>query len=322
MWALRQPGPGRFERIEVPAPSADDLTDGEVLLKLGAGAICGSDVPKFLGVLDPDNPYTGQVGVPLHEIVGEVVASRAVGLPVGCRVVGIARTSHGLAEYLVNPASLLHQLTSDLDDVRSTIIQPVATILSTLDRMPDVHGARVAVIGLGPLGLLFTHGLKNRGASTVIGVDRVDRSDVAATFGIDELVIGGVREWAATDRDDDKRPTLCVEAVGHHQDVVADVIRALAPHGHLFVFGLPEDHYVLPMRTFFRKHLTLQAGTTLDWHRFLAEAEAYVTTHPELLDSYVTHVFPVSRAQEAYETYTRPAPGRLKVALLPDQAPA
>lgn len=308
MWALRQPGPGRFERIEVPVPA--DVGEGEVLLRLGAGAICGSDVPKFLGVLDPDNPYTGQVGVPLHEIVAEVVESRAPGFPVGCRVVGIAATSHGLAEYLVNPARLLHRLTGDLDDVRSTIIQPVATILSTLDRVPDPRGARVAVIGLGPLGLLFTHALKARGA-TVIGVDRIDRTDVAATFGIDELVVGHAREWARSGA----APSLVIDAVGHRQEIVADAIEALAPHGHLFCFGLPEDHYVIPMRQFFRKQLTMQGGTTLDWPRYLAEAETYVAEHPELLGSYVTHVFPMSRAQEAYETYARPAEGRLKVAL-------
>ncbi|MGW3472905.1 zinc-binding dehydrogenase [Saccharopolyspora sp. NPDC000995] len=318
MWALRQPGPGRFERVEVPTPTAADLGEGEVLLRLDAGAICGSDVPKFLGQLDPDNPHTGQVGVPLHEIAGEVVASCAAGLPAGSRVVGIARSSHGLAEYLVNPATLLHRLAGDLDAVRSTIVQPVATVLSTLSRVGDVRGARVAVLGLGPLGLLFAHALKSRGADSVIGVDRVDRSDVAETFGIDELVTTNTRQWAATEWDDGKRPSLCVEAIGHRQDIVADAIDALAPHGHLFVFGLPEDHYVLPMRTFFRKHLTLQAGTTLDWHRYLAEAETYIHAHPELLTSYITHVFPMGRAQEAYETYSHPAPGRLKVALTPE----
>lgn len=43
-----------------------------------------------------------------------------------------------------------------------------------------------------------------------------------------------------------------------------------------------------------------------------------MTAHPELLDSYVTHVFPMSRAQEAFECYARPADGRLKVALMPE----
>ena len=318
MWAMRQPGPGRFERVEVPTPSVDELADDEVLVRTGAGAICGSDLPKFHGVEDVDRMNLGRPGMPLHEVVGEVVASRAADLPVGSRVVGIARGFNGLAEYFVDPAWALHRLTGGLDDVHATAIQPVSTVLSALDRVPDVRGARVAVLGLGPLGLLFTHVLKSMGAATVIGVDRVDRTDVATMFGIDELVVGNSGRWAAGEWDDDKRPLLCVDAIGHRQDVLADAIGALAPRGHLFVFGLPEEHYVLPMRPFFRKHLTMQAGSTLNWHRFLAEAERYVGAHAELRESYITDVYPMARAEEAYQRYARPATGRLKVALTPE----
>lgn len=318
MWAMRQPGPGRFERVEVPTPSADDLLDGDVLVRTGAGAICGSDLPKYHGIEDVDRMDLGRPGMPLHEVVGEVVASRAPELPVGSRVVGIARGFDGLAEYFVDGAWALHRLTGDLDDVHATVIQPVATVMSALDRVPDVRGARVAVLGLGPLGLLFTHILKDMGAAAVVGVDRVDRSDVADVFGIDELVVGNSRRWADREWADGTRPLLCVDAIGHRQDVLADAIAALAPRGHLFVFGLPEEHYVLPMRPFFRKHLTMQAGTTLDWHRFLADAERYVHAHAELRERYITDVFPMARAEEAYQRYARPAVGRLKVALTPE----
>lgn len=318
MWALRQPGPGRFERIEVATPTEADLDEGDVLVRTGAGAICGSDLPKYRGVVDIDHMQTGQPGAPLHELVGEVVASRSVRLPVGCRVVGRARYFNGLAEYFVNPADEMVQVKGDLDDVHATIIQPVGTVLSALDRVPDVRGARVAVIGLGPLGLLFTHILKAMGAGTVIGVDRVDRSDVAGTYGIDELVTGNAMPWARADRADDKRPSLVVDAVGHHQEIIADAVDVLAPHGNLLVFGLPEDHYVIPMRPFFRKQLTMRAGTTTDWPRFLAAGEAYLDAHPELRDSYITDVYPMSRAEEAFERYGRPAEGRLKVALTPE----
>lgn len=321
MWALRQPGPGRFERVEVPTPTQADLGDDDVLVRTGAGAICGSDLPKFRGVVDIDHMAHGAPGAPLHELVGEVVASRSARLPVGCRVVGRARNFNGLAEYFVNPAAEMYRITGDpddLDDLRATTIQPVGTVLSALDRVPDVRGARVAVLGLGPLGLLFTHVLKTMGAATVIGVDRVDRSDVATTFGVDELVVGNARQWSGGSWADDKRPALVVDAVGHHQDIIADAIDVLAPHGDLLLFGLPEDHYVIPMRSFFRKQLTMRAGTTTDWPRFLADAETYLRAHPELVASYITDVYPMSQAQEAFERYGRPAEGRLKVGLTPD----
>lgn len=317
MWAMRQPGPGRFERIEVPTPTADDLDDDHVLVRIGAGAICGSDLPMYRGI-ESEGRTIGLPGMPLHEIVGEVVASRSDRLPVGTRVVGRGRYFNGLAEYVMNDAAEMAPVTTaELDDLHATIIQPVGTVISSLERVPDVRGKRVAVIGLGPLGLLFTHVLKSWGA-TVIGVDRVDRSDVATTFGIDELVTGNAAGWAYGDWADDKRPALVVDAIGHNQDIIANAIDVLAPNGHLLIFGLVEQYYVLPMHPFFRKRLTMSTGATTDWPRFLAAGEEHLNAHPELRDNYITHVFPMSRAEEAFECYGRPAEGRIKVALTPE----
>ena len=83
MWAMRLAGPGAFERITVPVPTAGDLGDGQVLLRTLAGGICGSDLPYFRGAHPlPEVPgLTGRLaselpGFPMHEVVGEVVASR------------------------------------------------------------------------------------------------------------------------------------------------------------------------------------------------------------------------------------------------------
>ena len=51
-------------------------------------------------------------------------------------------------------------------------------------------GLTCAVLGLGPIGLLFCHVLKERGAARVFGVDRVDRSAIAPRFGVDDVVWG------------------------------------------------------------------------------------------------------------------------------------
>jgi len=317
MWMLQQPGPGTFDYHEVPSPSDCDLATGEVLLKFAAGAICGSDVPKFLGLHDPDSPYTGRPGVPLHEFVGHVEASEAPEFVRGERVVGVIAGSRGLAEYVVNPAHLMFRLDDSLSDVHATVVQPLSTVLSALSRVPDVAGATVAVIGLGPLGLLFTHALKSMGAARVVGVDLVDRTDVGKAFGIDDVVVGESHAWASGLEDAGERPTLVVDAIGHRQEIINDGVRSLRSGGHLLVFGLPEDHYVFAMRSFFRKNLTMTAGATQQWTRFLGAAQRHLLDHPGLVDDYITDVYSITEAAAAFRSYATPTVGRLKIALVP-----
>ncbi|HEY2793423.1 MAG TPA: zinc-binding dehydrogenase, partial [Micromonosporaceae bacterium] len=208
-------------------------------------------------------------------------------------------------------------LTGDLDDVAAVVAQPIATVLSALDRLPSVAGRHAAVIGLGPLGLLIAHALKARGAAIVTGVDRVDRRDVGARFGLDRVVWDASHHWATT-IDDDDRPDLIVEAVGHQVATLNDAIEAARVGADLYAFGVPDStHYPIAFQRFFRKLLHLHGGNIQDWKRYLAEAEKYLIDHPDLPRDYVTDVFPVDRAQEAFESAVRPAVGRLKVALIP-----
>jgi threonine dehydrogenase-like Zn-dependent dehydrogenase len=164
--------------------------------------------------------------------------------------------------------------------------------------------------------VLFAHVAKSRGAREVVGVDRVDRTDVAERFGIDRVVLSDTRAWAAG-LDGDERPDTVVDAIGHRQEHVSDAVEALAPGGELVVFGLPEDHYVFPMRTFFRKGLTMWGGSTQDWTRYLDEAGRYLLRHREMPASYITDVYGLDRATEAYLAYAMPRAGRLKIALTP-----
>lgn len=312
MWAFRQPAPYELERIEVPAPASPGA--GEVLVRYRIGGICGSDLPAFTGVRNPENPHTGTVGAPLHEIVGDVVASASGRLAVGDRVVGTAWPV-GLQELVTIPEANLHALSPTLPDVEAIVAQPLATVLCALDRVGELEGKRAAVFGLGPMGMLFTAALRARGAH-VTGVDRVDRTSMASAFGIDELAAAQTREWATTVTDAD-RPHLVIDAIGHSQDVLDDCVTAVRPHGEIFYFGLPEEHYVLPMRRFFRKNLTLRAGVTWNWPAHLAAAERFLLARRDLAAAYVTHTFPLSSARDAFLAALRPAAGRLKIALVP-----
>lgn len=317
MWIYQQPGPYRFERLEVEPPDPGTLPDDHVLVRFVAGAICGSDLPKFAGVVDPDNPYTGQAGVPMHELVGRVEASASDRLSVGQRVVGIVARSKGLAELIVNPAEYLVPVDDALGDAHATVVQPLSTVLSALESAPDLTGRHVTVLGLGPLGLLFGHVARERGATRVTGVDRIDRTQEAADFGFDETFASEVAGWADGVTD---RPDLVIDCIGHRQEIVDRAIEVVEPGGHVLVFGLPEDHYVIPMRSFFRKNLTMSAGATQDWQRHLRAAQDHLLRHPDLAPRYVTHEFTLDDAEEAYRCYATPAPARLKVVLHPPRS--
>ena len=99
MWAYRVTGPLRFQRISVARPTRRDLVDGEVIVRLRVGGICGSDLPEARGLVPIRTPASG-LGL-LHEIVGDVVRSADDRVQVGQRVVGWVKDQHGLSEYVI-----------------------------------------------------------------------------------------------------------------------------------------------------------------------------------------------------------------------------
>lgn len=324
MWAQTLVAPARFEMLDVPAPGEEQVGADEVLLRVLAGGICGSDLPYFKGApqlgttagAEPYRPY--RPGFPLHEVVGEVLASRHPDVRVGSRVVGWASGTDAMSEYLIARGAGLGGYDPDLSPATAILLQPLACVIYALDQIPDIEGVRAAVIGLGPIGVLFAHVLKDRGASHVVGVDRVERADLAADFGIDEPVHASSEVWAATLRSERDRPRLIVEAVGHQVTTLANAVGALGYGGHIFYFGIPDDAvYPFPMLTFLTKNARLTSGYTPERDRraSLDKAEKYLRDHPELRERYITNVYPFADAQAAFEASVVPAVGRLKVVM-------
>lgn len=321
MWAYMLAAPGRFERVEVPTPAGDDLRDGQVLLRSLAGGICGSDTPDFQGLRAPlaleDNGIgaPGPPGHPMHEVVGEVVVSRDATLAPGDRVVGWADSANAIAEYVVTAGAGLARYDAALEPAVAVLLQPLACVLSAVDRLGPLDGADVAVLGQGPIGVLFSHVMKQRNARHVTGVDLVDRADVADLFGVDEVVHGATGRWAHR-LADDRRPSVIVEAIGHQTATLGDAIDAVAPSGQVYYFGIPETHpYPLDLWKFLRKQLTMRAGTTLSRRPYLELAGKYLAEHRFLAERYVTHTYEVGDIQAAYDRAQVPAEGRLKVAV-------
>lgn len=315
MWAYRTDGPGFVKRVERP-DDRQELAPGQVRLRFKVGGLCGSDMPKLNGIVTRISSLTHD-GAPIHEIVGEVVETASAELAVGQRVVGSGGKAKGLCEFLVESDRTFIPVPDELDDVEAVSIQSLGTVIRAANRLPDVGGKRVAVIGAGPIGLGFLHVLKHRGAAVVTAVDPVDREDVALRYGADEYVRMRSTQWVGT-IDDQRRPDVVVEAVGHQHATIPDAIRAVATGGVIYGFGSPDDpDCVIPYQRIYERGLTLISGRTLGgWTSVLNEGRDYFLKYREDFAGYVSHEIPVDDAQTAYSLYARPQTGRLKVALV------
>lgn len=320
MWSYRIIAPYQFERTSIADKTADDLSDGQVLLRFSAAGVCGSDLPGFRGAKGrlpgDDGPSAAEKdGFPIHEVAGEVIASRHRQHRVGDHVVGWASGFDGMMERVISDGDGLAPYDPSLTAAQAVGLQPLACVLYACEQLPDLAGRHVAIIGQGSIGLLFSYVAKAAGARRVTGVDPVDRQSLAATFGVDEVVRATSDRWvsqlAPTDRAD-----VVIEAVGHQVATLGHAIEATAPGGTVFYFGVADDEaYPISMRLMLRNNLTLKSGVTLDRRRVLELAGKFAAEHPELLGRYLTHTFGVQDVQAAFDLACRPVHERVKIAI-------
>lgn len=322
VWSYRLSAPYRFERCDIPEKTPESLGDGQVLLRFLAAGICGSDLPGFKGIRGKLSGDTGASaaemdGYPIHEIVGEVIASRHDVHQQGDKVVGWASGFDGLMAHVVTDGNGLAPYDPALSPAMAAGLQPLACVLHVLQQMPTVAGSHVAVIGQGPIGLLFSYAAKALGAREVTGVDPVDRTDIGPLFGVDTIVRSTSDRWVNR-LDPQTKPDIVIEAVGHQVATLNHAVSAVTPGGTIFYFGVPDDEsYAISMRTMLRNNLTLKSGITLDRMRALRCADDFARQHPELLPNYLTHTFAVNEVQGAFELACRATPQRIKIALTP-----
>lgn len=320
MWSYRIVAPYQFERTTIAEKTADDLADGQVLLRFLAAGVCGSDMPAFRGARgrlpgDDGRSAAEKDGFPIHEVAGEVMASRHAEHRPGDRVVGWASGFDGLMERVISDGNGLAPYDPALTAAQAVGLQPLACVLYACEQLPDLAGRHVAIIGQGSIGLLFAYVVKAAGARRVTGVDPVDRSSLTTAFGVDDAVRATSDRWvsqlAAADRAD-----IVIEAVGHQVATLGHAVEATAPGGTVFYFGVADDEaYPISMRLMLRNNLTLKSGVTLDRRRVLDSADKFAGEHPELLGTYLTHTFGVDEAQAAFDLASRPDPARVKIAI-------
>jgi 2-desacetyl-2-hydroxyethyl bacteriochlorophyllide A dehydrogenase len=191
MRALVYTQPGEMQLLERPMP---ELSAGEVVLKIEAVGICGSDMHAWHGH-DPRR----QPGLVLgHEFVGVIAESAASGFEPGTRWTGnplitcgrceycvqgrnnlcARRTMVGMtrpgayADYMSIPAASLIAMPQDMPALAAALTEPAATAwhainLSMRALARPLHECRVLVIGGGAIGMLAALLLKHLGARSL-----------------------------------------------------------------------------------------------------------------------------------------------------------
>ncbi|NVM17601.1 MAG: alcohol dehydrogenase catalytic domain-containing protein [Candidatus Lokiarchaeota archaeon] len=195
---------------EVPIPK---LGDSQVLIKIKASGICGTDIAIAKGDLPTPTPII--LG---HEFVGEVIE---VGKKINSTWEGkhvtseintnidfscyycqrkifsqcISRKALGIdidgsfAEYIVLKPYLLHEIPRKISYKEATFIEPLAAAYQTFEMMPLADDDKViAIYGLGKLGLLLTQVALVKGLD-VIAVDGSEKKlAMAEKYGAKQLI--------------------------------------------------------------------------------------------------------------------------------------
>lgn len=320
MKALQLKAPRAFELVQAPVPRLKDDEPPALLLQTISVSMCGSDTPFYAGG-KPGLAYPLPPGAHVHECVGRVVGSTSDGFRPGDLVVAVPEADRGLAEFFVAQASKAARLPPELAACDTcSFIQPLSTVLNAVDRLGDVRGRRIAVVGLGSIGLLFCWLLRLRGAGEIVGIDPIaGRCHVAKRLGASSALPAlsqdiarqaGVRPgaWVA--------PDICIEAIGHQEGTLNDCVAMVREGGTVLAFGVPDQPvYALEFERFFRKNACLLAVVTPRWSEYLARAGELFAAHRDELAVLATHRFPITQAGSAFGMYERQEDGILKAVL-------
>jgi threonine dehydrogenase-like Zn-dependent dehydrogenase len=295
-----------------PAPQA-----GQVIVTADTGCLCGSDIP-FFSEAQPSYPLPP--GLALHEIIGRVTATASPSFAVGDRVLAMPLGLLGCAEQLLLGDDRLVPIDDALSNEAAVVSQPMATVLSALSTIPNVAGLTVAVVGQGPIGLLFDACLSGLGATKIIGIDnRETRVARSCEFGATDVFV--TREHGGRDAIDrvaqltgGVMADLVVEAVGHEEQQFNLAASLARNKGRVLFFGIPPDQTIdVALEPVVRKSLTVHTSVPEDLRPFVTIAQRAIKRGQIDPAKLVTHRFPFAQVQQAFETYRDRRDGALKV---------
>lgn len=328
---------------EVPVPEAGD---GEVLIKVAACGVCGTDIKKIF------QRYVEPPQILGHELAGTIVAvgrevtkwkpgDRVMSFhhtPCGCcfycekrlfsqcrqykttgLTAGFIPNGGGFAQYVKAMPWVTERgivaLPDNVSFEEATFIEPINTIVKAVQKARVAPGETVLILGCGPIGLQLLMVSKLEGA-------RLYTSDPMAPRRKKSLSLGAIESFDPTSgrlvdeirsRTDDRGADAVLVAVAH-PSVVADALAAARPGGRVLLFAAndPVTKIEFPASAvgIDEKEILGSYSAAVD----IQDSAAELVLRKKLpVMNIVTHRFPLDRIQEALELAAKPTAESLKI---------
>jgi L-iditol 2-dehydrogenase len=338
-----------YKRLELlerekPAPGA-----GEVLVRVAACGICGSDVHGYDG-------SSGRRIPPLvmgHEAAG-VVAELGAGVDRfrrgdrvtfdstiycgKCRfcrrgdvnlcdrreVLGVScgdyRRDGAFAEYVLVPERIVYRLPDAMPFAEAAMLEAVSVALHAV-AVSDLHGGETAlVIGAGMIGLLTLQAARAAGCSRIFTAD-VDatRLELARKLGATDALhlSGGDLVRRCQELTDGAGVDIVFEAVGRNE-TVATAIDAVRKGGTVTLIGNVTPEVTLPLQKVVSRQLRLQ-GTAASSGEY-PQAIEMIGNGTIQVKPLITAVAPLNEGPRWFERLYTHEPGLMKIVLAPEGA--
>ncbi len=259
MKAVRMYAPRDLKVEQVPVPH---IRENEVLIKVMAVGICGSDIPRineygaYIAPITPGHEFAGQIVEAGPDVIRFKAGDRVTVAPLmPCFKCEYCQQGHyslcmdynyfgsrcdgAFAQYIAVPEANLVRVADNVTYEAAATTDPLANALHAIKRGGFKQGDKVCVVGTGPIGLYALQYMKAKGAAFAVAVDVSDEKlKVASACGADAVVNGMASDVAeqiikATGGGAD----LCIDASGFPA-AQHNAIMATAKHGRIVLLGI------------------------------------------------------------------------------------
>jgi L-iditol 2-dehydrogenase len=328
---LTEPGTIEMRDISVPVPE-----DDQVLVKVEAVGVCGSDVHFYahgnIGTMIMSEPFV--LG---HELSGVITAvgSKVDASRVGKRVAiepqrpcrtcnecrhgrynlcpniifyAVPHVNGAFTEFVTIQNDFAFDLPDNVSFEAGALLEPLSVAIWSCQRAQISVGSRVLIAGAGPIGVIMAQTAKAFGASEVIITDMVEaRRDFALLHGATRAIDPSKESVHGLDVD------AFIDATGVSR-AVYDGIKAIGPNGRAILVGMGDDDVLLPVDYIQAREIWVTGifRYTNTW----PTAIELVSTGKVNLDALVTHRFSLDQVEEAL--LAPKLPGAMKPVVLPN----